>query len=146
MVYPAVKDQVSVPRGTPDKTLFVSVDNTFGIGLKDPKTKQTVSLEDCARGYWTEKNLAALPGYDCDWLMARMRGRIVGVWKIDMQKGWMVPSATPKATWPSDQPIPPPPRRGCVLIPVDEGMEKQFLGKEVHLGRCRNSLRGYFLP
>ena len=145
MVYPTVKDPVSVPSGTPDKTLFVSVDNTFGIGLKDPKTKQTVSLEDCARGYWTEQNLAASHGYDCDWLMARLHGRIVGIWRINRTKGWMMPSATPKTTWPNDKPASQPSRRGCELIPVDEETWKQFVNKEVHLGRNQNSLRGYFV-
>ena len=145
MIYPKISDPVSVPNGTPDKTLFVSVDKTFGVGLKDPKTKQTVSLEDCARGYWKEQNLAAARGYDCDWLMARLHGRIVGVWKIDRTKGWMMPSVTPKSTWPSDKPVPPPSRRGCELIHVDDATQKKFLNKEVHLGRCQNSLRGYFL-
>lgn len=145
MIYPIVNSPVSVPNGTPDKTLFVSVDNSYGIGIKDPKTKQTVSLEDCARGYWEERNLASAHGYDCDWLMARLHGRIVGVWKINRKKGWMSPSATPKLTNPSDKSTPPPNRLGCELISVDEATKRQFLNEEVHLGRCHNPLRGYFV-
>ena len=139
MVYPQVKDPISVPQGTPDKTLFVSVDGTW------QEKGCTASLEDCARGYWTEQNLSASHGYACEWLMARKHGRIVGVWKIDRKKGWMIPSATPKATWPSDKPISPPQRRGCELISVNEQVENRFLGKEVHLGRSKNTLRGYFV-
>ncbi|MBR3221515.1 MAG: hypothetical protein IKF72_04715 [Kiritimatiellae bacterium] len=146
MVYPNVKDKVTVPNGTPDKTLFVCVDETYGKGLCDPpKSGRRVSLEDCARGYWTEANLSASHGYDCEWLMARAKSKIVGVWRIDRKQGWMVPSATPKATWPSDKPTPLPRRRGCVLIPVDEETRKRFLNKEVHLGRNPNTLRGYFV-
>ena len=139
MVYPKVKDQISVPQGTPDKTLFVSVDATW------QERGCPASLEDCARGYWTEQNLSAAHGYDCEWLMARKHRRIVGVWKIDRKKGWMIPSATPKVTWPSDNPKPPPARRGCVLMPVDEEKKRLFLGKVVHLGRNQNTLRGYFV-
>lgn len=143
MVYPKVKDPVSVPNGTPNGTLFVCVDETYGKGLCVAGSR--VTLEDCARGYWTEANLAAARGYNCDWLMARLHGRIVGMWKIDRKHGWLDPSATPKVTWPSDKPIPPPKRKGCVLIPVDEAKEKQFLNKKVHLGRNPNTLRGYFI-
>lgn len=143
MVYPNVSDSVSVPAGTPDKTLFVCVDNTYG--KTDPQTGALISLEDCAMGYWTEKNLASSRGYDCEWLMARCYGKIVGVWKIDRANGWQEPSAIPKRSWPSDRPTPPPVRRGCVLNPVDKEMENCFIGKEVHLGRCQNTLRGYFI-
>ena len=137
MFYPNVSDPTSIPSGTPDRTLFVCVDNTW-------KQKGIpASLEDCARGYWTEANLEAAHAYDCDWLMARHHGKIVGVWKIDKRR-WMVPSATPKKTWPNDNPTDHP-RRGCILIPVDKEMEQCFIGKEVHLGRCPNSLRGYFI-
>ena len=140
MVYPRVKNPISVPQGTPDRTLFVSVDGTW------QEKGCSASLADCARGYWTEQNLSAAHGYDCDWLMARKHGKIKGVWKIDRKKGWMAPSATPKVTWPNDKPTPPPPRRGCELIPVNTETENRFLDKEVHLGRSPNPLRGYFLP
>ena len=143
MVYPNVNGPISVPEGTPDKTLFVCVDKTYG--TRDPDTGTLITPEDCARGYWTEYNLADSRGYNCDWLMARYNGIIVGVWKIDKAQGWMVPSATPKQSWPSDNPDPSPPRRGCALIPVDEETEKRFIGKEVHLGQCQNTLRGYFI-
>ena len=143
MVYPNVSDPISVPAGTPDKTLFVCVDQTYG--TRDPNTGTLITLEDCARGYWTEDNLADSRGYDCDWLMARYNRIIVGVWKIDRTQGWMVPSATPKKSWPSDKPGPSPSRRGCALIPVDEDIENRFIGKEVHLGLSYNPLRGYFV-
>ena len=139
MVYPQVNDPISIPQGTPDKTLFVSVDGTW------QENGCLASLEDCARGHWTEQNLSASHGYDCEWLMARKRGRIVGVWKIDRDRGWLIPSATPKVTCPSDKPKNPPARRGCVLISVDEETAGRFLGKEVHLGRNKNTLRGYFV-
>ena len=135
--YPVTKDKVRVPEGTPDGTLFVSVDGTWKV------KGNPYSLEDCARGYWTEKNLKSSHGYDCDWLMARKRGRIVGVWKINRKKGWMVPSATPKKSWPDDKPTDQP-RNGCELIVVDEETAEKFIGQEVHLGRSHNSLRGYF--
>ena len=143
MVYPNVSDPISVPAGTPDKTLFVSVDATYG--TRDPQTGTLITLEDCAMGYWTEKNLTAAHGYDCDWLMARQHGKIVGVWQIDKSRGCMVSSAIPKKSWPSDNPMPPPQRRGCVLVPVDKRMEQRFIGQKVKLGRCHNSLRGYFI-
>ena len=144
MIYPRIKDKVSVPKETPDKTLFVSVDNTYGKRLVDPQTKKLVSLEDCARGYWTEKNLIGAHGYDCDWLVARLHGVIVGVWKIDRQKGWMDPSVTPKKTWPSDKPKDRP-RSGCELVAADIDIWNKLVGQKVHLGRCHNSLRGIFL-
>ena len=147
MVCPNVSNKVSVPKGTPNGTLFVSVDGTYGKRYCDPQTGKRVSLDDCARGYWTDANLAAAHADDCEWLMARQGGKIVGVWKINRTKGkygWMIPSATPKKTWPSDNPVDYP-RSGCELIPVDADVEKQFLGKQVHLGRNYNSLRGYFV-
>lgn len=143
MVYPKVKDEVSVPAGTPNGTLFVCVDETFGKGIVDPATKKHVLLEDCARGYWTRANLDAAHADQCDWLMARLHGKIKGVWRINRKKGWMDPAVTPKKTWPSDKPKDRP-RGGCEVI-ADEEMEKKFLGCEVHLGRCPNSLRGYFV-
>ena len=143
MFYPNVSDPTSIPAGTPDKTLFACVDRTYG--TRDPKTGTLITLEDCAMGYWTENNLADSRGYDCDWLMARYDGIIVGVWKIDRTQGWKVPSAIPKKSWPSDNPTPPPQRRGCVLIPVDKETENRFVGNQVHLGRCQNTLRGYFV-
>lgn len=142
MVYPNIKDPVEVPEGTPSGTLFVCVDNTFGKGIVDSMTKKPVSIEDCARGYWTRANLAAAHADQCDWLMARLHGKIEGVWKIDRQKGWMDSSATPKKTWPSDRPKDCP-RAGCELI-SDEEMAQKFIGRDVHLGRCPNTLRGYF--
>lgn len=143
MVYPNVSDPVSVPEGTPSGTLFVSVDKTYGKGICDPQTGKRVSLMDCARGYWTVANLKAVHADECDWLMARQRGKIVGVWKIDKKKSWMLPSATPKATWPSDKPTDYP-RKGCILLDTDDVVEKRFVGKEVRLGRCPNTLRSYF--
>ena len=89
MVYPQVSDKIDVPGGTPNGTLFVSVDGTW------KKKGMPANLEDCARGYWTEANLAASHGEDCDWLM-------------------------------------------------DEEIKDRFIGKIVYLGRCPNSLRGYF--
>ena len=136
VVYPKVSDPVEVPDGTPSGTLFVSVDGTY------KKNGCPANLEDCARGYWTVANLEAAHAYNCDWLMSRKNGKINGVWRIDRKKGWMDPSATPKVTWPSDQPKDRP-RLGCELI-KDEKMEKLFIGQVVHLGRCYNSLRGYF--
>ena len=144
MVYPQVRDKVSVPNGTPNGTLFVCVDKTYGRGLCDSQTGKRVSLEDCARGYWTEANLSAAHGYGCDWLMARERGKIVGVWRIDRKQGWMDSSTTLKVTWPSDKPIPPPRRKGCALIHVDEKTRERFMNQKVHLGRNPNTLRGYF--
>lgn len=141
MVYPNVSDEVSVPKGTPNGTLFVSVDGTW------KKKGCPATLVDCARGYWTDANLAAAHAEDCEWLMARQGGKIVGVWKINRNKGkngWMLPSATPKKTWPNDKPVDYP-RSGCELIPVEESIKKRFIGEPIHLGRCRNSLRGYFI-
>ncbi len=142
MVYPIVNSRVSVPEGTPNGTLFVSVDGTFGIEPKE--SSQKASLEDCARGYWSVENLRAAHGEECSWLMARKGGKIIGVWRIDTTRGWMEPEASKKKTWPGDQPVPPPPRLGCDLKDVDEPTRNQFIGQVVHLGRCPNSLRGYF--
>lgn len=52
---------------------------------------------------------------------------------------------SPRATYPSEIPTPPPRRKGCVLIPVDIEARERFIGAEVHLGRSYNPLRGYFL-
>lgn len=143
MVYPQVRDNVSVPPGTPNGTLFVCVDNTYGNQIRDTVTNNLVSLEDCARGYWTDGNLQAAHGYDCEWLMARCRGVIVGVWRIDRQRGWRCPRETPKATAPNDCPEDEN-RRGCALIDVGDDIRNQFIGEVVRLGRSHNPLRGYF--
>lgn len=138
-VYPNVSDEVSIPDGTPSGTLFVSVDGTFN------KSGCPGNLDDCARGYWTKANLAAAHAYDCEYIMARLHGKIVGVWKIDRKKGnqgWMDPALTPKVTFPSDKPKDYP-REGCELIDVEKTMWNKFVGQSVHLGRCPNSLRGY---
>ena len=148
MVYPAVKDPVSVPNGTPNGTLFVCVDETYGRKLCDPRTENRVSLEDCARGYWMEANIAAAHGYNCDWLMARLHGKIVEVWRIDKGQGthgWMDSSVTPKVTNPSDRPKSSPRKLGCVLIPVNIERRRSFLNQRIHLGRNLNPLRGYFI-
>ena len=142
MVYPAVRDPVFVPNGTPNKTLFVSVGESFGKGLKDPKTGKTVSLEDCARGYWRERDLSESHGYNCEWLMATLQGKVVGVWKINRNRGWLRSRINPIAT--RQVPIEPPPRRVCELIPVEDAIWHRFVGCEVHLGRKFNPLRGYF--
>lgn len=137
-VYPNVSDRVEVPRGTPNGTLFVSVDETY----QNPRLPG-VSLEDCARGYWTERNLAASHAEECDYLMARKHGRIVGAWRIDRKTGWLDPAKTPKRTWPQDRPLSPPPRKGCLVI-EDEPRLGSFIGQPVRLGRCPCTLRGYF--
>lgn len=145
MVYPQISGSVAVPNGTPNGTLFVSVNKTYGKKIVEPLTNIPVSLEDCARGYWTVQNLSASRGPECEWLMATTNGCIVGVWRIDREKGWMNPTNTPKKTWPSDTPTTYPSRRGCVLIDVDEMTKQRFVGAQVHLGRCPNPLRGYFI-
>ena len=150
MVYPQVNDPVSIPCGTPNGTLFVPVNRTYGEQKTDPLTRKRISLEDCARGYWREANLTASRGFNCDWLMATSFGRIVGVWKIDKYYGWLEPKLTPKATWPGDPSIYPNnnqglSRRGCILIPVDKATWDKFVGQEVCLGRNPNPLRGYFV-
>ena len=143
MVYPSVKNPVSVPNGTPDKTLFVSVGESFGKGLKDPKTGNIVPLEDCARGYWRERDISDSHGYDCEYLMATVHGKIVGVWRIDRNCGWKRSQANPITT----RPIPkePPSRRVCELIPVEDSIWNRFVGCEIHLGRHFSPLRGYFI-
>ena len=135
-VYPSVSDQVSVPRGLPNGTLFVSVDKTF----QNPKIPG-VSLEDCARGYWTIANLKASHAYDCDYLMARQKGSIVGAWRIDRKTGWHDSSIIHKKTWSQDRPGAD--REACLLI-SDEANLGSFIGKRVKLGRCPCSLRGFF--
>lgn len=144
MIYPRTNDRVLVPKGTPNGTLFVCVDKTYGKGIRDTGTNQLVSLKDCAMGYWTDNNLQGAHGYDCQWVMARCRGRIVGVWKIDSNKGWRSPAEMPKETAPNDCPTDGN-RKGCALIDVGDDIKNQFVGKVVHLGRSHNPLRGYFI-
>ena len=149
-VYPNVNTPVSVPEGTPNGTLFVDVGQTYGVGVCDSITGKRVSLEDCARGYWTPGNLSAARASDCEWLVARMDRKIEGVWKINREIGWRESAKTPKKTWPSDRPDlrnPPEDRLACELLPDDTEVKEVYLkiiGKEVHLGQAHNTLRGYF--
>lgn len=145
MVYPRItRDEVLIPSCVPSGTLFVSVIKTHD-KKKDGNPPKFVSLEDCARGYWTERNLLAAHAYECDYLVAQVHGEIVGAWRIDRTKGdcgWVDSQATPKKTWPSDRPVAQN-RKGCELI-ADEALLKNLRGKRVHLGRSGNTLRGYF--
>ena len=146
MVYPQVTNTVLVPDKTPNGTLFVSIAKCYEIEPRE-NPGHPASLEDCARGYWSIRNLHAARGEDCCWLMAHRDGRILGVWIIDRSKGqngWMNPSDTPKETWPNDRPGPESQRVGCELIPVDDQTWNRFYNKEVHLGRTPNPMRGYF--
>lgn len=138
-VYPKVSDEVSVPKGMPNGTLFVEV--TKSAKVIDGITKRHPNLEDRARGYWTVPNLKAAHADLCDWLVARERGKIVGVWKINRKKGWMDPTQTPKKTWPTDNGGDRS-RQGCEVIATD-GFN-HLIGQRVHLGRCPNSLRSWF--
>ena len=138
-VYPKVSDIISIPKGIPSGTLFVDVSESAKV--VDGITNRHPNLEDRARGYWTVKNLKAAHAEMCDWLIARERGKIVGVWKINRDKGWMLPAQTPKKTWPTDNGGGSP-RLGCELIVTDEF--SQLIGQQVHLGRCPNSLRAWF--
>lgn len=38
MIFPRTNDRVSVPEGTPNGTLFVCVDKTYGKGIRDTGT------------------------------------------------------------------------------------------------------------
>jgi hypothetical protein len=146
MVYPKItKSQVEVPLETPYRTLFVCVSKTYGT-QKDGNPLRLVSLDDCARGYWTNKNMASAHAEECDWLFAHKNQRIVGVFKINHKKGWVEAHACSKPTWPSDiKNVALGTRKGALELTLDEGMTKKFSGKVVHLGRCQNPLRGYFM-
>lgn len=148
MVYPHItKDEVIIPTEVPSGTLFVSVACSYGKKRdKDGNPLKQVSLEDCARGYWTLANLKSAHAFECDYLVAHVHGKIVGAWRIDHKRGdrgWMDPQSTPKKTWTSDCPAEPPKRKGCELFEELSLVEK-LLGKRVKLGRCGNTLRGYF--
>ena len=116
-VYPKVSDVISIPKGIPSGTLFVEI--TASGRIVDSITNRHPNPEDRARGYWTVPNLKAAHADQCDWLMAREHGRIVGVWKIDRTKGWRDMRLTPKKTWPTDV-ADGRPRMGCDLIATEE--------------------------
>ena len=147
-VYPNVNTTVEVPKGTPNGTLFVDVGKTYGVGICDPATGKRVSLEDCARGYWKIQNLSQAHASRCNWIVARIKGRIKGVWKIDTKFGWKDSSLEAKPTWPSDQPFKQGEKREiCRVLPDDAEtveLRAKLIDKPVHLGRCFNTLRGYF--
>lgn len=141
MVYPRItKSQVGVPAGTPDRTLFVCVTDSYEEELKGNPFKHA-DLEDCARGYWRVGDIRSSHAKNCDWLFAHKHGRIVGVFRIDRPKGWVDWRLSPKKTWPTDSCSDK--REACEVIP-DAAMSKKFDGQIVHLGRCPNPLRGYF--
>ena len=140
--YPCTKDAVTVPPGTPSGTLFVDVGDTLG-ALIDPRTNAPTSPEDCARGFWDNANLSAARADQCDWLAARKNRRIIGIWEIDRSFGWhplMSANAIPGR---SDESVDPQ-RSWCKLLPTDDALNARLVGKEVHLGRCHNSLRSVF--
>ena len=149
MFYPNVNG-ATVPPGIPSGTLFVSVGQTWQ--THNPTVPPNVSLEDCARGYWTVRCLTEAHADQCEYLMAQKKGVIVGAWKINRARGWMEPTLTPKVTWPEDcrqHPIPSN-RRGCELkanceLIADVNLN-QFVGQRVRVGRHFNPLRGYFIP
>ena len=143
MVYPRIaKDQVVIPSGTPDRTLFVCVTKTYGVHLPENQMR-CASPEDCSRGYWKNCHVTAAHAEDCDWLFAHKNRRIVEVFRIDRKKGWVDSRQSPKKSWPSDKP-PVGTRKACEVT-HDAAMTSRFKGAIVRLGRCQNPLRGYFV-
>lgn len=146
MIKPASHNvyNVEVPVGTPSGTLFACVTKTYGEKLKSKVTGKLIDLEDCARGYWTAQHLSAADAESCEWLMAHHHGKVCGIWKIDLKKGWVGQAQSPKRSWPEDQPEEPPHRFACELLPVSRETWDRFVGKAVRLGRAFGSVRGYF--
>ena len=71
------------------------------------------------------------------------KGKKLGIWKIDRSFGWhplMSANAIPGR---SDGSVDPQ-RSWCKLLPTDDALNARLVGKEVHLGRCHNSLRSVF--
>jgi hypothetical protein len=143
-VCPRVKDNVIVPDGVPNGTLFVCVTDTYGNGLKNPRNGKLVSLEDCARGFWWEANLLASHYMNCQWLAAHSKGKILGIWKIDQ---WSPMTEETVVALNRGDPIKPK-RLYCSLKFNDAEVQKVqslVVGKNVKLGRCPNPLRGFFV-
>ena len=139
--YPKVNTEVVVPDATPNGSLFVDVGATSG-KLINPQTGQIAQDVDCARGYWTERNLNGVNAAACDYLIARKDRKTVGVWLIDKNKGWK--NISPGAKIPSRPQYNDPERLFCEVLPVPDELGNALVGEEVHLGQSQNSLRGIF--
>jgi len=110
------------------KTLFVSVKKTWEQQLMSNVTGKRVSLKDCAMGYWMVANSPKIE--QCELLMALGKGGvIIGVWRINRQRGWLRPAELPKETWPEDDGgVRKESRRGCELFEVSDEIRNKFLG------------------
>jgi len=151
LLYPAMHEDSGqqLPDGIPPGTLFVCVDRTWSVEMCDEHTGQRISLEDCARGYWCETHLRKVRLPECRWLMAVAHKKIAGVWKIDLQRGWLPPGQIPKPTWPSDNGPWKVPRLGCTFLPDDDearAVRNGCMGKDLALYfRQSQTVRGVFL-
>jgi len=151
LLYPAMAEDAGqhLPEGIPNGTLFVCVDRTWGAEKCDERTRQRISLEDCARGYWCDTHINKVRLAECQWLMAVAHDQIEGVWKIDMQTGWKSPELIEKPTWPSDVGPWKVPRSGCLFMPDDDevrAVRAALMGKSLKLYfRQSQTVRGVFL-
>ena len=110
------------------KSVLVSVKETWCKEIKSRITGKRVSLEDCAMGYWQVASSSKIE--QCEWLMALGEGgKVIGVWKINRQKGWLPPDQLPKKTWPEDDGgSHRESRRGCVLLDAPADVRSKFMG------------------
>ena len=143
-----VIETVRIPEEVPNGTLFVLVDQTWGMEKRDETTGQRIALEDCARGYWCNTHLRKVRLAECRWLMAISKGKIEGVWKIDLQTGWKPPEEISKPTWPSDKGPWEVPRSGCLFMTDDDetlAMRALCVGKHVAMSFAQyQTVRGVF--
>lgn len=115
-----------------EPTIFVSVSRTWGQELVSEQTRKRVTLEDCARGYWTLNPWGKAA--KVKWLMAVSRNEIVGVWAIDKRKGtngWMESPLSPKVSWPEDI-VEGRTRYACELKSLPKEISGEYCGRTMN--------------
>lgn len=102
------------------KVIMVSINAIYDANRRE---KSGCSLEDMARGDWRVGNSPSAEA--CEVLVASYHGRLMGAWKIKVQKNgrrWMLPSQSPRRNLPPKLQATKKcdsVRRVCELLPLD---------------------------
>ena len=137
---------VSVPSEIPDGTLFISVNGSFGKNIICRATGRRVSLENCARAFWREKNLITANYRNCEWAAALLYGVIVGFWRID-KNSWKRCNSIADLEACERDGNPNPERLYCEFLQDDEDVRTlrlKLVGKRVRIGRSFSPVNACF--
>jgi hypothetical protein len=137
---------VSVPSEIPNGTLFISVNESWGRNIICRATGRRVSLENCARAFWRERNLDTANYRRCEWAAALLHGEIVGFWRID-QNSWRSCDSIADLEACEREGNPNSERLYCGFLQDDEdvrALRLNLVGKRVRIGRSFSPVNACF--